>query len=581
MTNPVNGSTIKTDQIIEKPSRRTRFSYFVKFMQTVAIAPITTTARLALRGVKLLTWNPVKAGFYKIGGFHTESAAYFEREYLKTVKVARDLLFIPSVAKRAFVDVFAKREEFCDDMEQMDTHDFLNVGHSAKMEQFSSSLHGVKTFEILKPELITEFPATNDPTLKTVMASHIFKPGIMAINFGMPNVATFITLEKEGEVQTVKVDAKSLKREPMTYHETNGKIQSGVFLIPTNLPKEAFERFEQAASDLAGSRDITCVKTNCHVLKQAGFSIEGVNLERVVFPGDLIDHLMFRNVFYTGSDGVKHKVHFKVLNTTDQSLNKYFKNVDTAVVGTRLRHRVRNADTDESKKVRGMAAKALIEQEKQRLELAGPLKETHEEYLGKRKVTVSVPSCLGEAVTRVWGRHTLYELDLSSHKKHLSAAFENKLRPFPQKKPNFATRIKRDFLFSKPVINLIRRHMMGRKDTLHLHTQDIFTHLKSTNGKHLNYVLLEDKIVIARVKANGKRPQKHRKAADWALSKHALLAGRKEVYCSGEMWYDNEKNRFVMNHDSGTYLPTAERVKIVAGLANILFKADLFEALEV
>jgi hypothetical protein len=94
------------------------------------------------------------------------------------------------------------------------------------------------------------------------MASNIFKPGIMAINFGTPNVSTFVTkLEKDGVIQTVKVDAKSLRREAMTYHETNGKIQSGIFLILSNLPKEALERFEQAAEALQGRKDITCVNT--------------------------------------------------------------------------------------------------------------------------------------------------------------------------------------------------------------------------------------------------------------------------------------------------------------------------------
>ena len=68
-----------------------------------------------------------------------------------------------------------------------------------------------------------------------------------------------------------------------------------------------------------------------------------------------------------------------------------------------------------------------------------------------------------------------------------------------------------------------------------------------------------------------------RKAADWALSKHALLAGRQEVYCSGEIWYDKAKNRFMMNHDSGTYLPTAKRVQVVVDLANKIFEAEKFD----
>jgi hypothetical protein len=66
-----------------------------------------------------------------------------------------------------------------------------------------------------------------------------------------------------------------------------------------------------------------------------------VTIDDVVFPNTFIEHLMFRNVFFTDSSGIKHKVHFKILNTTEYSLEKFFENVDTAVVGTRLRHRER------------------------------------------------------------------------------------------------------------------------------------------------------------------------------------------------------------------------------------------------
>lgn len=602
MTSPTNHSTINTypnteysQNIIDK-SRKTPCSSFIKFSETILISPFTTIAKFAFRTAKLLTWDPIKAGVYKIGGYHEESAALLEDKYLKTVKAARDILFIPPIAKRSLIDMVAKPEELVDDIQPMTTEDFLNVRHVKHFEQFSSFLHGVKTFEIIKPEMITEFPAANDPTLKTVMASNIFKPGIMAINFGIPNVSTFVTkLEKDGITQTVKVDAKSLRREAMTYHETNGKIQSGVFLIPSNLPKEALERFEKAAKDLEGSKDITCVNTNCRVLQQAGFSIEGVAMDDVVFPNTFMEHLMFRNVFFTDSSGVKHKIHFKIVNTTEDSLEKFFENVDTAVVGTRLRHRVRHADTEENQKARGIAAKALIAQEKERLKAAGPLQEINDEYLGKRKVTVSVPSFLGEAISRIWGRHTMYELDLTSNKTDIFNAFQKfgaddendqtaKLRPFPQENPSLGTRLKRDFCFSRPMIRFLRGHMMGREDTIYLHTQDIFKHLKSTNGERLNYVLLDDKMIIARVNANGTAGGIHRKLADWALSKHALLAGLQEVYCSGEMWFDKEKNRFMINYDSGTYIPTPERAKEVAILANRIFDAakfdNIFEAVE-
>jgi len=203
-------------------------------------------------------------------------------------------------------------------------------------------------------------------------------------------------------------------------------------------------------------------------------------------------------------------------------------------------------------------------------------------------VTISVPSDIGDLVSRIWGRHTIYELDLSANKKDILDAFQKlateggkdqpiKLHAFPQENPSLSTRIKNKILFCGPMIQFLRGNIMGEEDILYLHAQDIFKHLKSTNGDRLNYALLDDKMVIAKVSVNGAASGKHRKVADWALSKHALLASRQDVYCSGEMWYDKKKNRFMINYDSGTYLPTRGRAKVVANLANRIFDAAKFD----
>lgn len=560
---------------------RLQFSW--KFAQTILITPFTTTAHLSCRLVKLLTWDIGKAGVFKLLGYHTEANAFLESQYLKTVRVVRDILFIPTTARSIFKDIVAKDDELADDLKEMAPQNYLSVAHTKKFNLFSSYMHGCKTFEIIQPSGIQEFAAESDGSLNTVMASHFLKPDVMAIDFGIPNVATFATEENgNASVQTLKVDAKSLKREKMSYHPTNGKVQSGVFFVPTNLPPEALKRFKEAAQNLAGRSDISCVNTNCRVLKEAGFSIEGKKMEDVILPTTLMEHLLFRNVIYTDKEGKKHKVHFDIINTTQHSLEEHFEKIDIAIVGTRLRHRRRNADTEENRKARSVAAKALIEEEKRRLEATSlSADEQYESDLAKRKITVSVPSYLGNAISRIWGRHTLYEVDLSDKKAEILKAFDGKakLRPFPQEKPSFGTRLKRDFFFSKPMINFLRRHMMGQQDTLYLNTQDLFSHLKSTRGERLNYVILENKVVFAKVNANANKEhaKTHQKVADWAFSKHALLAGREEVYCSGELWYDQVQDRFMINGDSGTYMPSEDHVRVAAELANKIFKSDQYD----
>ncbi|MBA3239588.1 MAG: hypothetical protein H0T62_14775 [Parachlamydiaceae bacterium] len=562
---------------------RSRVHFFAILAQTILIRPITSTLILAGRTLKLITWDLAKAGIYKISGFHIESANFLKGEYLKTGKALRDVLFIPYLAVRAFQDMVVTREDFVDDIESMRPKDYMQVDYTLTTDLFSSYMHGCEPFEVIHPNGITEFPALSDPAMKTVMASNIFKPGIIAINFGMPNVATFITEEKEdGSVQTIKVDAKSLSREPMSFHATNGKIQSGVFLVPKNLPPEALERFKEAAEKLEGTSDKTCVNTNCKVLQEAGFSIENVSMDGITFPETLMEHLLFRNVFYTDLNGDTHKVHFDILNTTEHKLEKYFEDVDTAVMGTRLRHAARHADTEENKNARGEIAKRLIAEEAERLADFKIMEQENEDILAHRKITIAVPSCLGDAVASIWGRHTMYELDLADKKQEILDAFqelvdgenETKLRPFSQENPSLFTKLKKSIIFCGPMIRLLRRHMMGRADEINLSTHGIFKHLKSIEGARLNYVLKDDRLVVAKVRANGDSDEMHKKAADWALSKHAILAGGEDVYCSGEIWYDKPRKIFILNGDSGTYKPNFERVQIVVELANEFFNTQ-------
>jgi len=64
-------------------------------VKTLSLYAANTAATLACLTVKLLTRVSAKAALYKVSGYHTEAATYFEKEYLKTVKVLRDAAFNP------------------------------------------------------------------------------------------------------------------------------------------------------------------------------------------------------------------------------------------------------------------------------------------------------------------------------------------------------------------------------------------------------------------------------------------------------------------------------------------------------
>ena len=88
-----------------------RLHFFVKVVETIFVTFPLKTIEISFRIVKLLTWDITKTGVSKLCGYHAEANNGFEREYLKTVRVARDILFTPYVVNCAFQDMIAKREE--------------------------------------------------------------------------------------------------------------------------------------------------------------------------------------------------------------------------------------------------------------------------------------------------------------------------------------------------------------------------------------------------------------------------------------------------------------------------------------
>jgi hypothetical protein len=166
-------TTVNLEQVeqfskIKHPNTREKSSrghFFVKLLETIFISPITSTVTLLGRSIKLITWDLAKTSMYKIGGYHTEAADFLEGEYLKTVKALRDLIFIPSVAVRALRDISAVREIYLDDIEPKPTDEYINnaVNFNKSYEQFTSSMHGCGTFEVINPDNITEFSCSFRP----------------------------------------------------------------------------------------------------------------------------------------------------------------------------------------------------------------------------------------------------------------------------------------------------------------------------------------------------------------------------------------------------------------------------------
>lgn len=572
--------------------KRNRSPFLWRFAQVILVAPAISTVEFSCRLVKLITWDIGKAGTLKFLGYHAKAASFLEKRYLQTGKVALDILLTFSNAG-IILRKWRAKADFVDDLPRDISQSYLSVDHVKVRDKYSSNLYGIKKCTTIHPLGIKEFPAESDGSLNTVMASHFLNSDAWAICFGVPNLATFVTEKnKDGSMQTKKVDAASLWRKKPEVYNTKGKMQSGIYFVATNLPPEAKERYNEAAKSIAeeGTANITCVNTNCRVLKKAGFSIVGTDMEDIVLPKTFMEHLHFGDVFYTDNEGKRHKVHFDIINTTIKDnpkkpdkkydLQKHFEKVNLAVVGTWLRHLRRYTDTEENRQVRGANGRALIAEEKKRLEALPPAERVAASELAKRKVIVSVPSSLGNIISKFWGEHDLFEMDFSDKKDEIAKAFAGKqmLQAFPHENPGFFTRLKRDFFFAQPMIDFLHRHLMGYADVLDLDTKDLFEYLKGAG--RLNYVVQEDKIIVAKIDVDEGRKgffQKlFRDLGNWIMSKHGLLAERKVVHCSGELWYEEEngEEHYFINGNSGTYLPDSERVEITANFVNSIFSTQ-------
>lgn len=552
-----------------------------KLAQAILWRPFVATVALAYRTIKMLTYVPLAGLVTRARTSGNEATGkYLFSEYVKMLKTVRNFACIPLKIKRVIDDIRAESVVFQEGGARMTPKEYLKTEHNVSFHHFSSDhLSSGSNFRVVTPVGIEEMPAYSSPDLDVIMASDFLKGRMMGLSFGSPNVALFTT---QGDDPTItKVEAKSLRRADMVYkRDTEGKLQSGVFFIPTNLPEEAIKAIEDAAEKFEGCRHNTCVNTNCRILKAAGFTMDGVDLDDIYMPTTFMENILFRNMYYE-KDGKKYKVHFDIVKTTSLSLEEYCEKVDGAVLTTRIRHKRIHQESRETKLARSEKMHEMAAAEKVRLAAQGKLQEeamSADVPAEQRAVKVSLTSCLGNLAARFWGRHTIYEIDLSDKKEEITDLFRDRvmLSPFPQKKPSWLTRLKKTIFFSARSIKFLRRHMNRRQTSEMMDTKDILRLLTSSEGSRLNYVLLPDRVVIGRVHL-GSAEGAHQKAADWALSKHALLADRKLACCAGEVWYDKVEGRFKINGDSGTYLPDDDRVKIVVDLAKQVFQTDRFD----
>jgi hypothetical protein len=355
------------------------------------------------------------------------------------------------------------------------------------------------------------------------------------------------------EEKFVKFDAKSLKRAKSQIVETDGRTQSGVFLVPRSFPAEAIERIEQQARENEGTSKISCAQANATILHQAGFTVGGESvLDQYVLPTSLLRDFLVKGLEYEGK-----KIEFDIVVSTPLSFSDFFSQVKTAerLDQTFLRHLGRHHDTPDAAEKRRDEAKRIKEKNESEVILATPSNAQGNTF----DVRVGKTTGVGNMLRKVWGAHVIYEVSLMNQNEiEVSDFLPDSLSAFPQENPSWGTWVKKKFLFNPMMVGMIHSNMacdytyfsaLSEYDFLKM----ILPHSPDAPNKY-NFVLTGDQIIISQLDVGNK-------TASWALSKHVLLANySKDVRFAGEFWKGSD-NVIYFNNNSGTYKPTTEHLE--------------------
>jgi hypothetical protein len=387
------------------------------------------------------------------------------------------------------------------------------------------------------------------------------------IGFGIPN-AYLVCPDGDGGYQ--KFAGKSLRRAPSVIEDTREWAQSGILLRFKNLPPHAAERLRAAMKVHHGFKYWTCVNANLRVMEDAGFTAGKRKLSSIYFPKAMLAYLLENDLMFEGK-----KIELEWIRTTSLSVERHAIKIIKAELWTFCRHAERSLQPAAKKhklvaKILAFTSGKLGAHEAAaraaKREVAPALPEDVE-YMSDIAIKVSRTSAAGTMLRQVWaGSHAFFEG--TQNRVDAAAFLTETLKPFPQAKPSFSTRLKKSVLFSRPVVFGIRHFLAVRFTDIGTHSErDVFdmlrTDSKAAPNKY-NIVLAGKRIILARISVSAK-------LVDWILSKHVLMSGyAKDVVFAGELWKDAEGTIWI-SANSGTYRPTPAQLQAAAAYLRQVF----------
>ena len=431
-----------------------------------------------------------------------------------------------------------------------------------------------------RSHLANERSSYKSPDVKVIDIEFAFSPNEVVLGFGRPNV--FLTIPQAKGPSPLRFAAKSLKRADSVLESTKGRMQSGVFLVFKDLPSNTIQQLFESAQKHEGTRRWTCVNANCRVLSDSGFTIGKENLNDIYFPVSLLRKILKNGIQHNGKE-----IEYELVRTTPDSLEKHGLSIINSEFRTPCRHAKRackNGSPLNATLVRlkdRFSSSLGVFFQKKKMDSTALSQESRSPQLPpthskqKHELSVSNPSKLGLLLRMLWGPHSLYEL--RQNRIHIDHYLKENLKEFPQEDPNFATKLKKNFLFSKPVIQFIRNHLSKNYTSFpQMTTKSLFDMMETStkeNDSRYNIVITKEKITVSKLDIKYKY-------VDWLMNKHVLLSKySNQVRFAGEVW-KTEDGTIYINNNSGTYQPNASQLQAASQYLRSIFPDLKIEAAE-
>jgi hypothetical protein len=384
------------------------------------------------------------------------------------------------------------------------------------------------------------------------------------IGFGRPNV--FMTLPRSEHDERGsgwdKFAAFMFYRQKSYVADTKGRVQAGILFELRGLPDDAVAALRYHMQLISGHRNPSCANATGRVLTAADFTCGGHSLAHILRPSRLAARIWRHGLEYEGLP-----VDIRIVQAGD-SVSDHFRSIWDREA-TSPGRTVRKVYQRHAEHV-----PAPVFGEQPQLQLVSDRWDDTE----LMPVGISRPSLLGAHLGFIFGERPVFEtMPLISIDE---VALATPLKHFPGKLDRI-TKLKKYVLFSKPVIRLLRRHVVAAMEYHDAPRRAVVDMLRLSPGiDHetafiYNIVMTGRYVRITRLENRNGRDHKF---INWILAKHVFVSGYDpDVRFPAEVWcfMEGDERVVALNRNSGTYKPDAERHYAAARYLSKVFDVEV------